>query len=360
MKCFEKQAPNEDDPIIPVTAKFRTKIKSDGTIEKLKARVCLRGDQQAEMMDFETWCPVGNFRGLRIFLCFAARLKCRIYQLDFVGAFLQAKAKNRVFTILPAEWKEFYPDLAEWFGTPLRLLKSIYGSTDSMRNWDDTLADFLLNDFGFQRCPSDGSIYIYKKGKSFLYLINAVDDELYFTNDEQLKAEFEKRITEKFDVKLMGQAHWYLQARLTQHANYSITLDQSRYMALIASRFLPQHPTTNITTEDKEKYRSPLPTTFVPSKEDCSKDSIEVKELEQKYGFQYSSAVGMLIFPTQHHRDSTVCHPKISKVQCTTWKAALQSSHPSYASCPNSQNRIWLTIPCPRSHTTNSSHCETM
>ena len=33
---FKKELPGPDDPIIPVTAKFRTKIKSDGTIENSK------------------------------------------------------------------------------------------------------------------------------------------------------------------------------------------------------------------------------------------------------------------------------------------------------------------------------------
>ena len=198
--------------------------------------------------------------------------------------------------MLPTEWKELFPDLAPWFGIPLRLLKSIYGSTDAARNWDDTLADFLINDFGFERCPSARSIFIYKRGKDFIYLINAVDDQLYFSNNDKLRLEFEQRIAKRFDVELMGQAHWYLQARLTQHTNYTITLDQSRYMASIANRFLPQHPTTNITTEDKEKYKSPLPTTWVATKKDCSANSMEVKNLEDKYGFQYSSAVGMLIF----------------------------------------------------------------
>ena len=67
-------------------------------------------------------------------------------------------------------------------------------------------------------------------------------------------------------------------------------------MALIAIRFLPQHPITNITTEDKKKYASPLPPTFVPSIEQKSQTYSEVKDLEEKYGFKYSSAIGMLIF----------------------------------------------------------------
>ena len=67
-------------------------------------------------------------------------------------------------------------------------------------------------------------------------------------------------------------------------------------MALISSRFVPQYPTTNITTEDKAKYTSPLPASFVPSKKKQSKNFLEAKELEKGFGFQYSSAVGMLIY----------------------------------------------------------------
>ena len=67
-------------------------------------------------------------------------------------------------------------------------------------------------------------------------MINCVDDQVYFVNDDSLQVDFETKLAARFKVDIMGWAHWYLQARLTQHANYSITLDQSRYMALIATR----------------------------------------------------------------------------------------------------------------------------
>ena len=38
-----------DEPLIPVTMKMRIKLKSDGTIDKLKARCCLRGDYQQDL-----------------------------------------------------------------------------------------------------------------------------------------------------------------------------------------------------------------------------------------------------------------------------------------------------------------------
>ena len=67
-------------------------------------------------------------------------------------------------------------------------------------------------------------------------------------------------------------------------------------MALIVLRFLPQHDNTNVTQEDKTKHESPLPATFVPKKNDCATNLLEVQQLEQTHGFQYYSVIGMLIF----------------------------------------------------------------
>ena len=287
MKVFEPIKPNEDDPIIPTTTKFRTKIKPDGTVEKLKARICLRGDQQEKDNEYDTWCKIGGFNAVKHFLALAAHHKCRVYQLDYTGAFLQAPATTRVITILPAEWKEFFPDLAEYFGVPLLILKSLYGQTQSMKIFDIRQSDWLVNDYGFTRCPSEESIYHYHHNGHFIYMNNVVDDQLYFSNYDPLRKDFEKKISTEFLVELMGQAHWYLQARVRQLSNFSITLDQSRYMALISSRFLPEYPTNNITSEDKARYTSPLPQSFVPTKEQQSKTYSEVKDLEAKYGFQY-------------------------------------------------------------------------
>jgi hypothetical protein len=99
--------PNDDDPIIPVTAKHRVKLNSDGSVEKLKTRIALRGDLMREnVFTPDTWCPIGGFRALKIFLAFAAECRQRIYQLDYVAAFLQADVLGRKFTIFPEGWKE--------------------------------------------------------------------------------------------------------------------------------------------------------------------------------------------------------------------------------------------------------------
>ena len=48
-KCGEKPP---EEPINPVTAKFSVKLKADGSIDKLKNRVYLRGDKHQESNNY--------------------------------------------------------------------------------------------------------------------------------------------------------------------------------------------------------------------------------------------------------------------------------------------------------------------
>ena len=296
METFSKDVTVLDtDEIIPVTAKYRTKLQSNGTIEKLKTRICLRGDLQSAS-ELDTWCAIAGFRALKIFLSVAARTKCRVYQLDFIGAFLQSYAIDRTVTMLPIEWKELFPEYADWFGIPLLCVKSIYGGSYANRSFDIHLSQWLEDDQRLVRCLSEGSIFTRRDGDKFLILLNAVDDQLYMSNCDDMRKKFEVDISSHFDVELMGQAHWYLQARITQHANFDITLDQSRYAALICNRFIPSLTIDSVTPEDCETYKRPLPNDFIATKEDQANDMFEVKRLADEFGFKYSSVVGMLIF----------------------------------------------------------------
>jgi hypothetical protein len=162
--AFAHDKPTKDDPIIPVTSKYRVKSTPDGSIEKLKARIALRGDLMRDNIIIpDTWCPIAGFRSLKIFLAMAARMKQRVYQLDYVAAFLQADVIGRKFTILPVDWKELFitnTEIHQLLGTPLLLKKSLYGGRVANLAWDDTQSEWLTStEIGFQRLPSDGSIY---------------------------------------------------------------------------------------------------------------------------------------------------------------------------------------------------------
>jgi hypothetical protein len=172
----------------------------------------------------------------------AARMKQGVYQLDYVAAFLQADVIGRKFTILPADGKDLFitnTDIHQLLGVPLLLKKSLYGDRVANLAWDETQSAWLTSaEIGFQRLPSDGSIYVRRCNQGVTMVLNAVDDQLYFATNPNLKIWFEKATQGRFDVTLLGQATWYLQSRITQLADYSIILDQSRYAALVCARYL--------------------------------------------------------------------------------------------------------------------------
>jgi hypothetical protein len=79
--------------------------------------------------------------------------------------------------------------------------------------------------------PQLGRIHVHEtQNRQFpLRLLKAaVNDQLCFSNCNKMRVDFETAVSKMFNVELLGQARWCLQGRITQHANFSITLDQSR------------------------------------------------------------------------------------------------------------------------------------
>ena len=65
--------------------------------------------------------PAAAFRMLKLFLAHAAAKKARVYQGDFIGAFLQAKRRSRVFVKLHKIYGELFPEFAEYCDVPMLL-----------------------------------------------------------------------------------------------------------------------------------------------------------------------------------------------------------------------------------------------
>ena len=78
-------------------------------------------------------------RTLKYFLADAAENKARVNQLDFIGAFLQAKVKSRVFVKLDIMYTYYFPEHAKYFGRSMILLNYVYGVTNSGKCFDDEL-----------------------------------------------------------------------------------------------------------------------------------------------------------------------------------------------------------------------------
>ncbi len=69
---------------------------------------------------------------------------------------------------------------------------------------------------------------------SVIYLLNYVNDMLYFGTSDNTLLAFETSLAERFNMATLaerfnmatkGQVHWYLATRITQSAGYDIILD---------------------------------------------------------------------------------------------------------------------------------------
>ena len=112
---------NEGEPVTPYMDAYKTKIQSDGSIDKLKLRTVLIGDLQNKEMVGDTWSPTASMRTLKYLLTDAAEHRSGVHQLYFIVAFLRAKLKTRVFVKFDIRYTDYFPEYAQYFGRALIL-----------------------------------------------------------------------------------------------------------------------------------------------------------------------------------------------------------------------------------------------
>ena len=114
--------------------------------DKLKLRIVVRGDFQNKETVGDNWSPTSSMRTLKYFLADTAKHKARVHQLDSIGAFLKAKVKNRVFVKLDMRYADYFTEYSQYFGKALKLLKSMYGMTNSVKLFADELTEWLIEE----------------------------------------------------------------------------------------------------------------------------------------------------------------------------------------------------------------------
>ena len=87
-QTFMIEDPKDSEPVTPCMDVYKAKVQSDGSLDKLKLRIVVRGDLQNMEMVGDTWSPTSSMRILNYFLAGAAKHKARVRQLYFIGAFL--------------------------------------------------------------------------------------------------------------------------------------------------------------------------------------------------------------------------------------------------------------------------------
>ncbi|CAM8930606.1 unnamed protein product [Rhodiola kirilowii] len=81
---------------------FTKKMKVDGTVEKYKARLVIRGYRQKEGLDyFDTLSPVTRITSIRMIIGIAALRNLEIHQMDVKTAFLNGDLEEEIYMEQP-------------------------------------------------------------------------------------------------------------------------------------------------------------------------------------------------------------------------------------------------------------------
>jgi hypothetical protein len=81
---------------------FKTKLNADGSINKHKARLVVKGYSQEPSIDFtETFAPVSRLDTIKLLLALAAQNGWHIFQLDVKSAFLNGVLNEEIYVEQP-------------------------------------------------------------------------------------------------------------------------------------------------------------------------------------------------------------------------------------------------------------------
>lgn len=210
---------------------FKKKLRPDGTIERFKARLVIRGFTQRKGLDyFDTYSPVTKIATIRTLLALAAIHDLVIHQMDVKTAFLNGDLEEEIYMSQP----EGFVVLGQE-DKVCKLRKSLYGLKQAPKQWYEKFDSTVVSN-GFIVNNSDSCVYSKLIGSDCVIICLYVDDMLIFGNNLKVVNDTKLFLSSKFEMKDLGEADVILGVRL-KRVSGRISLSQSHYVEKVLKRF---------------------------------------------------------------------------------------------------------------------------
>nr|KYP52897.1 Retrovirus-related Pol polyprotein from transposon TNT 1-94 [Cajanus cajan] len=265
--------------VIGVKWVYRTKLNADGSINKHKARLVVKGYAQIFGVDYsDTFAPVARLETIRLLLAIAAQKNWKVYQLDVKSAFLNGFLQEEIYVEQPQGFvKEGEEDKV------YLLKKALYGLKQAPRSWYSRIDDHLLN-LGFVKSLAESTLYVKHNRANILIISLYVDDLLVTGSDTRLVEKLKKQMMEVFEMTDLGLMTFFLGMEIKQ-GEHEVFICQNKYAKEILKKFkLDECKEMSTPMNQKEKL----------SKEDGT------EKIDQAY---FRSMIRCLMYLTATHPD---------------------------------------------------------
>ena len=250
---------------------FKKKMKADGSIDKYKVRLIIKGYKQKEGLDyFDTYSPVTRISSIRMLIVIAVIHNLEIHQMDVKIAFLNCDLNEEIYMEQP---EGFIVSSQE--KKVCRLVKSLYGLKQAPMQWHEKFDSVMMTN-GFKINECDKCVYVKNTEHEFVNICLYVDDILIMGSNNEVIKTTKEMFNNKFDIKDLGVADVILGIKISK-TPYELKLSQSHYIEKNLKKFKQN---------DSSPMRTPVDVNLHLSKNNG-------KSLSQQ---EYAQTIGSLMY----------------------------------------------------------------
>lgn len=252
---------------------YKTKFKSDGTVDRFKSRLVILGCRQVYGVDYEhTFAPVAKMTTVRALLAVAALKKWHVMQMDVTNAFLHGDLYETVYMKMPLGYTGIGSRISLNQGEILpsnsnlvcKLKKSLYGLRQAPRNWFSKLSQ-TLKDHAFVQSLSDYSLFTHTTATSITLVLVYVDDLLLAGDTMSQIDRLKLMLSTKFNMKDLGNVHYFLGLEISR-SPAGFFISQRKYASDLIAEYgvtsslkLPMNIHLRLTADSGEFLNDPHP-----------------------------------------------------------------------------------------------------
>jgi hypothetical protein len=276
---------------------YTYKLDKHHRLNKCKARLVVRGDQQRNITAQDTYAATLAGRSFRMLMAIAAKFNLELKQYDVTNAFVHAAIDREIYMRMPRGYQK--P------GTLLKVQKALYGLRISPLLWQKEFTATLAQ-IGFKQVPQEPCCMIKDGVIIFFY----VDDIIiaYHSKQQQEAMKAIKLIQEKYLCTGGDDLQWFLGVEVIRDRTQStIQLSQAAYADKISQ----------LTSRQDIRHDTPMASIELKPRDGLA-DPAETNQYQRKIGsllfaavttrpdiaFATSRLARFLVNPSTEHQDA--------------------------------------------------------